>query len=91
MQYLIYWLDGDVRELPCAISPLYITGGVLFLIFLNLWYVGALIIHHDVHILLIFEKVPHVVVEDTSLGHLECWPLWDMDDKLIPVLTVVIH
>ena len=44
--------------------------------------------HHDMRIILIFEKVPHVVVEETSLGHLECWSLWDMNDKFIPILAV---
>ena len=29
MQGFIYWLAGDVLELPCAIIPVYITGGDL--------------------------------------------------------------
>ena len=29
------------------------------------------------------------MVKQTSLGHLKCWPLWGMDDKLISVLAVV--
>ena len=63
-------------EFPCAMSTLYITGSVLFLLFLQLWYGGLLIIYYDVCVI-IFEKVPHIVLEDTSLGHLECWTLWD--------------
>ena len=40
---------------------------------------------------LILEKVPNIVVEETSLGHLKICPLWDMNDKFIPILTVVGH
>ena len=29
------------------------------------------------------------MVKQTSLGHLKCWPLWDMDDKLISISTAV--
>ena len=65
--------------------------GVLFIIFLYLCYRAALIIHHDVRIILIFEKVPHVVVEETSLGHIECSFLWSMNDKSIPIFTNVSH
>ena len=72
------------------ISPIYITVSVLFHIYLQLWYWGAWIIYNDVRVI-IFEKVPHSVVEDTSLGHLECWMLWDMNDKFIPILTAVGH
>ena len=31
------------------------------------------------------------MVKQTSLGHLKCWPLWDMDDKLISIWAVVGH
>ena len=31
------------------------------------------------------------MVKHTSLCHLQCWPLWDVDDKLISVLVVVGH
>ena len=65
--------------------------GVLFIIFLYLCYRAALIIHHDVRIILIFEEVTHVMVEETSLGHLECWLLWDMNDKSIPISTDICH
>ena len=70
MQYSLHWLASDVMELPCAISPIYITGSVLFLISLRLWNGRAWIIHHDLCVILVFEKVPHVVVENTRLGHL---------------------
>ena len=46
----LYWLSSDVLELPCLIIPLYISGSVLFLLFLHLCYGGALIIYHDVRI-----------------------------------------
>ena len=29
------------------------------------------------------------MVEQTSLGHLKCWPFWAVDDKLISILDVV--
>ena len=31
------------------------------------------------------------MVKHTSLGHLECWMLWAVDDKLISVLAIVGH
>ena len=31
------------------------------------------------------------MIEQTRLGHLECWPLWALDDKIISVLVVVGH
>ena len=31
------------------------------------------------------------MVEQTILGHLKCWTLWDVDDKLISILDVVSH
>ena len=66
-------------------------GGVLFLTLLYLWDVVILIIHRDVRILFVFEKVPHIKIEETSLDYLECWLLWDMDGKFIPILTVISH
>ena len=84
-------LDDDVIELPCVISPIYIDGVVLFLILLHVWYGGYGTINHDLRILLIFEKVPHVVLEETSLVHLEYFLLWDMNDKLVLILDVVSH
>ena len=29
------------------------------------------------------------MVKQTSLGHLKCWPLWAVDDKLISISAVV--
>ena len=29
------------------------------------------------------------MIENTSLGHLECWPLWDVNDKLISISAVI--
>ena len=31
------------------------------------------------------------MVKQTSLGHLKCWPLWAVDDKLISLSAVVGH
>ena len=31
------------------------------------------------------------MVKQTSLGHLKCWPMWAVYDKLISVLAVVGH
>ena len=31
------------------------------------------------------------MVKKTSLGHIKCWPLWNLDDKLISILAVVGH
>ena len=31
------------------------------------------------------------MVKQTSLGHLKCWLLWAVDDKLISILDVVGH
>ena len=47
----IYWLISDVLESPCTISSFYIAGGVSFILFLNLWYWGMLVVHHDVRVL----------------------------------------
>ena len=29
------------------------------------------------------------MLKQTSLGHLKCWPLWDVDDKLNSIYAVV--
>ena len=31
------------------------------------------------------------MLEHTILGHLECWPMWAVDDKIISILSVVGH
>ena len=31
------------------------------------------------------------MVKHTSLGHLKCWPLWAVDEKLISISAVVGH
>ena len=31
------------------------------------------------------------MVKQTSLGNIKCWPLWDVDAKLISILAVVGH
>ena len=31
------------------------------------------------------------MIKQTNLGHLKCWPLWDVDDKLISISAVVGH
>ena len=40
---------------------------------------------------LIFDKVPHIVVENTSLANIECWLMWDTNNKFITILTVLGH
>ena len=40
---------------------------------------------------LVLLEVPHIMVKQTSLGHLKCWSLWAVDDKLIFVWAVVGH
>ena len=86
----LYWLNSDVLELPCTISLFYIAGGVSFLLVLHLWYWVIGVIHHDVGVLVLYE-VPHIMVKQTILGHLKCWPLWVVDDKLIFTSAVVSH
>ena len=31
------------------------------------------------------------MVKQASLGHLRCWPRWDVDGKLIYIWDVVVH
>ena len=31
------------------------------------------------------------MIENTILGHLECWPLWAVNDKLISILAIIGH
>ena len=69
------------------ISPIYITVSVLFHIYLQLWYWGAWVIYNDVRII-IFEKLTHIVVEETSLGNIECWSLWYVNNKFITILNL---
>ena len=59
----------------------YITDGVLFLLYLQLWIGRALLVHHDVCILFVFENVSHIMVENTSFGHFKCRSLWAMIEK----------
>ena len=49
----LYRVTSDVKELPCTISPFYISGGVSFLLVLHLWYWVMLVVHHDVRVLVI--------------------------------------
>ena len=35
--------------------------------------------------------MPHIMLEDTSLGHIECSPLWDVNDEFISRVNVVGH
>ena len=77
-------------ESLCTISPFYIVVSVSFLFVLHLWYWGMVVIHHDLHVLVLYE-VPCIRVKYTSLGCLKCWPLWAVDDKPISILAVVGH
>ena len=65
-------------------------GGVSFLLVLHLWYGGMRVVHQCVRVLVI-QEVPHITIKQTSLGHLKCWPMWAVDDKLISILDVVGH
>ena len=67
-----------------------IVGGVSFLLFLQLWYWGMRVVHHDVCIIVIHE-VPHIMVKQTNLGYFKCWPMWAVDEKLISILDVLGH
>ena len=69
-QGLLHCLDGDAMKLSFAITPIYITGSVPFILSLHLWIGRALIIHHDVCIFLVFEEVPNSIVEETILAHI---------------------
>ena len=31
------------------------------------------------------------MIEKTSLGNIECWPLWAVNDKLISISAVIGH
>ena len=31
------------------------------------------------------------MIEETDLGHLGCWWMWDVDEKLLSISTVVCH
>ena len=39
----------------------------------------------------VIEEVLHIMIEQTSLGNIECWLLWDVDDKIIFILAGVGH
>ena len=90
MEDSLYWMTSDVLEPPCTISPFYIAGGVYFLLVLHLWYWEMRVVHHGVHILVIYE-VSHIMLKQTILGNLKCWLLWAVDEKIISVLDVVSH
>ena len=53
--------------------------------------VGWRRVNHSPWCVHFFEKVTHIVVEKTSIGNLECWLLWDMNEKFIPILTIISH
>ena len=91
MQDLLHWLVGDVLKLFCAIRPLHITGVILFLLFLHLWNGISLIVHHDVCALFVFDQVSRILVDKTSLISFKFWLVWDMNDKSIPVFSVICH
>ena len=33
----------------------------------------------------------NIILKQTILGHLKCWPLWAVDNKIISILAVVGH
>ena len=90
MKGFLYWLTIDVLESPFTISPFNITGGISFILVLHLCYWEMQVVHHDVRILVLYE-VLHIMVKQTGLGHLKCWLMWSVYDKLISILAVVGH
>ena len=74
MKDSLYWLTSDVLELPCTIRLSYVTDSVSFLLVLNLWYGVMQVVHHYVHAF-VLQEVPHIMVKQTSLGHLKYWPM----------------
>ena len=71
-------------------SQFYVAVGVSCLLILHLWYGGMRSINHNVCVC-VLQEVPHIMVKQTILVHLKCWPLWDVDNKLISILAVVGH
>ena len=53
MEDSLYRLTIDVLELPCTISPFYISGSVSFLLVLHLWYCRVQAVHHAVRFLVL--------------------------------------
>ena len=90
MEDLLYCLTSDVLESPCTISTFDIAGGVSFLLVLHLWYGGMQVVHQDVRVLVLY-GVPYIMIKKTSLGNIECWPLWDLDDKIIFISAIIGH
>ena len=39
----------------------------------------------------VLQEASNIMVKHNSLGHLNCWPLWDVDEKIISILDVVGH
>ena len=62
MKDFIYWLTGDVLELPCLISHFYVAGGIYFLIVLHFWNGGMRVVHHDVRVF-ILQEAPHIMIK----------------------------
>ena len=90
MKDSLYWLTSGVLESPCTISPFYVAGDVSFLLGLHLWYGVMRVIHHGVRVFVI-QEVPYIMVKQASLDNLKCWPLWDVDKKIISIFSVVGH
>ena len=90
MKDSLYWLTSDILGFPFTISPFYATGGVSFILVLQLWYGGMRVVYHDVQVF-VLQEVADTMIKQTSLGHLKCWPLWAVDEKLISILAVVGH
>ena len=80
MKDSVYLFTSDVLEFPCAISTFYVAGGASFIFVLHVWYGVTRVVHHDVRIF-VLEEVPHIIIEQTILGNIECWPLWAVEEK----------
>ena len=48
------------------------------------------VVHHDVRVVDIHE-VPHIIIKQTSLVHIKCWPMLAVEKKLISIFDVVGH
>ena len=56
----------------------------MFLLLLHLWNGRAWLVHSDMRAIFVFEKVPRILVEKTSLGHFKRRLLWAMNKNPFP-------
>ena len=95
--HLLIWLENDegcfslfdrwCAEIVSSNETFCITGIVQILLLFHLWGGRVWIIYHDVYILLLLEKVPHVMIEETRIGNIESPCLWAVKYQFIPILN----